>query len=160
LEEISYQTGLYHYYMTEIQKMMAGYNERREKAMKESSQHASSLMSEALGTPINIDLSKNFNSPTNPAVLSAIKSGNPAELAQLALDNPDIINQVSNIDPEKVIKNSTKMFEENGPNAGASFGVIGKDLLSSSFNNTKDPKTTNAKYMEARKKNNIPSDFF
>jgi hypothetical protein len=160
LEEISYQTGLYHFYMMEIQKMMADYNERREKAIKVSSQQASSLMSDALGTPINIDLSKNFNSPPNPAIAQAVKSGNPAELAQLALNNPDIMNQVSNIDPAKAVKNSEKMYEKNGPNSGASFGVTGNDLLSSGFNKSKDPKAANAKYKEGQKKKNIPSGFF
>jgi hypothetical protein len=160
LEEISYQTGLYHFYMTEIEKMMADYNARREKAIKASSEQASSLMSNALGTPIEIDLSKNFNSPPNPAILRAVKSGNPAELAQLALNNPDIINQVSNIDSAKAVKNSTKMFEENGPNSGASFGVTGNDLLSSGFDKSKDPKAANAKYNEGQKKKNIPSGYF
>ena len=159
LEEISYQTGLHYFYMMEIEKMMADYNARREKAIKASSQQASSLMSNALGIPIDIDLSKNFNSPTNPAILRAVKSGNPAELAQLALDNPDIINKVSDIDPAKAAKNSEKMYQQNGPNSGASFGVTGNDFLSGGFDKSKDPKAANAKYKEGQKKKNIPSGY-
>ena len=159
LEEISYQTGLYNYYIEEIEKMMANYNIERKKTIKESSAKASSLMSSVLGTPVQIDLSKNLNSPPDPAIMKAAKTGNISDLAKMALANPDIIKQTSNIDTGKAINNSANMFNKNGPNAGGSFATGGNNLLSSGMDQSKDPQKAQEKYKAGQKKIKLPPGF-
>lgn len=159
IEEISYQTGLYYYYMVEIQKMTAEYNAQREKAVKASSAQASSLMSNVLGKPINIDLSKNFNNPTDPAIMKAAKSGNVADLAKMALNNPDMIKYTSNINSKNSSDNAAKMYDKTGPNAGQSFGNTGNNLISSGLDKSKDPEKAQTKYKDGQKKKNIPAGF-
>jgi len=159
VEEIYYQTELYYYYIGIIQKLMDGFNAEREKALNTGSAQANKLMGSILGTSTNINLSKNLNTPTDPSILKAAKTGNPAELAKMALSNPDIIKQTSSINSANASKNSEKMFNDTGPNAGSSFGNTGNNLISSGLNNSKDPEKAQAKYKSGQKKINVPSGF-
>jgi hypothetical protein len=160
LEEISYSTGLYYYYMVQVQKMMAQFEANRQKAIQQGSAQASSLMSSVIGVPVKIDLSKNFNSPPDPALINAFKTGNPAELAQKALDNPDLLKMVSNINPQTVADNVEKSFQENGPNSGVELAETGNNLVSKGFANSKDPEAAEEKYKSAQKDKKIPTHFF
>jgi len=160
LEEISYNTGLYFYYIEQIQRMMANYEANRKKAIQESSAKASSLMSGLVGAPVKIDLAANFNNPPNPALINAAQTGNPSQLAQLALANSDLMNKAESVNPETITKNSEKMFEQNGPNGGSGFAEIGNNFMSKGFANTKDPETAEKKYSSAQKDKKIPVKFF
>jgi hypothetical protein len=159
IEEISYQTELYYYYIAIIQKMTDSYNAERKKALTDGSAQANKLMSNVLGIPINIDLSKNFDSPTDPAILDAAKTGNPAALAKMALANPDMIRKTSSINPSEAAKNTEKMFDKNGPNSGGSFGNTGNNLVSNGMNNSKDPEKAQEKYKSGQQKINMPPGF-
>ena len=159
IEEIYYQTDLYYYYIGIIEKLMDGYNAEREKALNTGSAQATKLMGSILGSATNIDLSKNLNTPTDPAILDAAKTGNPAALAKMALANPDMIKKTSSINSAEAAKNSEKMFNENGPNAGSSLGGTGNNLISSGLNNSKDPEKAQAKYKSGQNEINLPHGF-
>jgi hypothetical protein len=160
LEEISYNTGLYYYYIEQVQRMMANYEANRKKAIQESSAKASTLMSSLVGAPVKIDLAANFNNPPNPALIHAAKTGDPSELAQLALANSDLMQKAESVNPETITTNSQKMFEENGPNGGSGFAEIGNNFMSKGFVNTKDPEAAEKKYSKAQKDKKIPVKFF
>jgi len=159
IEEIEYQTELYYYYISIIEKLMDGYNAKREKALKEGSSVANKLMGSILGTSTNIDLSKNLSTPTDPAILDAAKTGNPAALAKMALANPDMIKQTSSINSKEAANNTEKMFNKNGPNAGSSFGNTGNNLISSGLNNSKNPEKAQERYKSGQKNINLPAGF-
>jgi len=159
LEEISYSTGLYYYYMVQVQKMMAQYEANRQKAIQQGSVKASSLMSSIIGVPVKIDLSKNFNNPPDPALINAVKTGNPSELAQQALANPDLLKMVSGANPQAVADNTEKMINENGPNSGGALAEIGNDFMLKGFSKSKDPEVAEKKYKSAQKDKKIPTQF-
>jgi len=159
IEEISYHTQLYYFYIDKIRRIMANYNAERKKALLAGSAHANKLMSNILGTSINIDLSENLNTPTDPAILNAAKTGNPAELAKMVLNNPDMIKKTSSINPNEAAENTEKMFENNGPNSGAAFGNTGNNLISSGLNRTNDPEKAQELYKSSQGEINLPSGF-
>ena len=159
IEEISYHTQLYYFYIDKIRRMTDNYNAERKKALLAGSAYANKLMSNILGVSLNIDLSENLNKPTDPAILNAAKTGNPAELAQMVLNNPDMIKKTSSINPHEAAKNSEKMFENNGPNSGAEFGNTGNNLISSGLNKSNDPEKAQKRYKSSQSEINLPSGF-
>ena len=159
IEEISYHTQLYYFYINKIRSMMDNYDAERKKALLVGSAYANKLMSNILGTSTNIDLSQNLNTPTDPAILNAAKTGNPAELAKMVLNNPDMIKKTSSINPNEAAKNTEKMFENNGPNSGSAFGNTGDNLISSGMNRSSDPEKAQETYKSSKAKINLPSGF-